>query len=209
VNLDELMQTYESQRPDLETLAQSARYLLRSNLEQKKIKVHELIHRIKELDSLRDKAERQGSKVPFRDIRDLIGLRVVCLFRSDVPKVLDIIRKSFEIVEEENKVDESEKQVFDYMAVHVIARMKLVENTSLQSIALPKIPFEIQVRTIGQDAWASLSHHLAYKQEASFPPDHFRDLYALSALFYVADTQFEQLRTACTQSLANKKMHTL
>lgn len=208
MNLSELKQTYRDRKPILENLAQSARYLLQSNLEQKKIRVHELTHRIKELDSLREKAERQGSKDPLRDIHDLIGLRAVCLFRSDVPKVLDIIRMSFEVVEEENKEDESEKRVFDYMAVHVIAKMK-PESISLEHDALPPTPFEIQVRTIGQDAWASVSHHLAYKQEISFPPDHFRDLYALSALFYVADTQFELLKTACAQSLANKEVHTL
>ena len=77
-------------------------------------------------------------------------------------------------------------------------------NTGSRQIALPRIPFEIQVRTIGQDAWASVSHHLAYKQETSFPPDQFRDLYALSALFYLADTHFEFLKAACAQSLAGK-----
>lgn len=208
MNLSELKQAYEARRPVFEDLAQSARYFLLSNLEQKKIKVHALLHRIKELDSLREKTERQGAKDPLADIHDLIGLRVVCLFRSDVPKVLDIVRESFEIIEEENKENESEKRVFDYMAVHVIARMK-AEDASSKHNALPQIPFEIQVRTIGQDAWASLSHHLAYKQETGFPPDYRRDLYALSALFYVADTQFELLKTACAQSLVNKEIRTL
>src|ERR1035437_1295490 len=51
--------------------------------------------------------------------------------------------------------------------------------------------FEIQVRTIAMDAWANVSHYLAYKTEKDIPRDLKRDFYALSGLFYVADTHFE------------------
>ncbi len=215
MDLNELKKAYEGRRQVFERLAQSARYHLQLNLEQKKIKVHTLLHRIKELDSLWEKAERQGAKDPLHDIHDLVGLRVVCLFRSDIPRVLGIIRESFEVVEEENKEDRSEKRTFEYMAVHIIARMR-PKNAGFEGAVSQQIPveiqqiaFEIQVRTIGQDAWACISHHLAYKQEASFPPDHVRDLSALSALFYLADIHFELLRTACAQSLTGKSTDVL
>jgi ppGpp synthetase/RelA/SpoT-type nucleotidyltranferase len=203
MNLSELSRAYKERRQILEDLALSARYHLQRNIQQRLVKVHALHHRVKELDSLWKKAKRQGVKDPLRDVRDLVGLRVVCLFRSDVPKVLDIIRESFDVIAEENKEDKNEKRMFDYMAVHIIAWMKS-GNTSFGKTTHPQIPFEIQVRTIGQDAWASVSHHLAYKQEASFPPDHFRDLYALSALFYLANIHFELLKTACAQSPASR-----
>jgi hypothetical protein len=41
------------------------------------------------------------------------------------------------------------------------------------------------------DAWASVSHLLAYKGEASVPSHLRRDFNALSGLFYVADQHFE------------------
>jgi len=203
MNLNELKRAYQDKRPVLEDLAQRARRHLQRRIQQKRIKVHSLHHRIKELDSLREKAKRQRIDNPLRDVRDLVGLRVVCLFRSDVPKILGIVRESFDVIEEEDKEDKSEKRTFDYMAVHVIAKMK-PDHAGPRQTAGPRIPFEIQVRTIGQDAWASVSHHLAYKPETSFPPDHFRDLYALNALFYLADTHFEFLKAACAQSLACK-----
>jgi len=205
MNLSELNQAYQDRRPALEDLAQSARRHLQRKIQQKRIKVHSLHHRIKELDSLREKAKRRGVQDPLRDVHDLVGLRVVCLFRSDVPQILAIIRQSFDVIEEEDKEDRDEKRVFDYMAVHVIAKMKPGDIGRGQA-ARPRIPFEIQVRTIGQDAWASVSHHLAYKQEASFPPHHFRDLYALNALFYLADTHFELLKAACARSLRDEGM---
>jgi putative GTP pyrophosphokinase len=55
------------------------------------------------------------------------------------------------------------------------------------------IGFEIQVRTIVMDAWANISHYLAYKGESSIPEELRRDFFALSGLFYVADTHFEML----------------
>lgn len=208
MNLSELNRAYQERRPALEDLAQSARRRLQRRIQQRRIKIHSLQHRIKELDSLREKARRQSVQDPLRDIHDLVGLRVVCLFRSDVPQILSLIRESFDVIEEEDKQDRTEDRMFDYMAVHVIAEMKPSDAGSRQA-ALPRISFEIQVRTIGQDAWAAVSHHLAYKQERSFPPDHFRDLYALSALFYLADTHFEFLRTACAQLLGSRSRETL
>ena len=207
MNLSELNRAYQDKRPALEDLAQSARRRLQRGIQQKRIKIHSLHHRIKELDSLQEKARRQSVRDPLRDIHDLVGLRVVCLFRSDVPQILAIIRESFDVIEEEDKEDRNEKRMFDYMAVHVVAKMKSA-NPGSRRAALPQIPFEIQVRTIGQDAWASVSHHLAYKPETSFPPNRFRDLYALSALFYLADTHFEFLKAACAQSLAGKSTET-
>lgn len=208
MNLSELNQAYQDRRPVLEDLAQSARRHLQRRIQQKRIKVHSLHHRIKELDSLLEKAKRQSTQDPLRDIHDLVGLRVVCLFRSDVRQILGIIRESFDVIEEEDKEDNNEKRMFDYMATHVIAKLK-PGDADPRRAALPRIPFEIQVRTIGQDAWASVSHHLAYKQETSFPPHHFRDLYALSALFYVADTHFELLKAACARSVATQSTETL
>ena len=56
------------------------------------------------------------------------------------------------------------------------------------------IKFEIQCRTILQNAWASVSHRLAYKGEASIPEALRKDFHALAGLFYVADKHFELLK---------------
>ena len=41
------------------------------------------------------------------------------------------------------------------------------------------------------DAWANVSHYLDYKSDIDIPSELRRDFYALSGLFYVADTHFE------------------
>ena len=41
-----------------------------------------------------------------------------------------------------------------------------------------------------------ICYHLDYKQEIDIPSNLRRDFYALSGLFYVADTHFEMLRNS-------------
>jgi ppGpp synthetase/RelA/SpoT-type nucleotidyltranferase len=50
---------------------------------------------------------------------------------------------------------------------------------------------EIQIRTIAMDAWSNVSHYLEYKTPEAAPSSLRKDFYALSALFYLADTHFE------------------
>jgi GTP pyrophosphokinase len=57
--------------------------------------------------------------------------------------------------------------------------------------AIAGMPFEIQVRTILMDAWANVSHYLDYKSDIDVPKALRRDFYALSGLFYIADSHFE------------------
>jgi len=53
---------------------------------------------------------------------------------------------------------------------------------------------EVQVRTVLQDAWAIIDHHLVYKNEASVPKALRRKLNSLAGLFETADDQFQQIR---------------
>jgi len=52
-------------------------------------------------------------------------------------------------------------------------------------------------------AWATVSHHLDYKQDVDIPSSLKKDFYALSGIFYVADSLFEQFRVSRTSSLTS------
>jgi len=65
---------------------------------------------------------------------------------------------------------------------------------------IKQMRFEIQCRTILMDAWANVSHYLAYKGDASIPSHLRRDFYALSGLFYIADRHFELFFNAAMTS---------
>lgn len=85
------------------------------------------------------------------------------------------------------------------MSVHYIAEMRK-ECAGARYDDLRGMPFEIQVRTILMDAWANVSHYLDYKSDEDVPTDLRRDFYAVSGLFYVADSHFELFFKSSVQS---------
>ncbi len=188
-NLDQLRTQYEERKQKFEFLIEEIRYSLSQELSRNKIKYHSLIHRIKEFDSFADKIRRKDVKEPFNEIHDMVRLRIVCLFLSDIEVIGEMIQKTFDVFEIDNKIDGVNTDVFGYMSVQYKAKLR--ESTlDSEHFDARSYPFEIQVRTIAQDAWASISHHLDYKQDNLFSDQLKRDFHALSGLFYVADTHF-------------------
>lgn len=157
------------------------------------IQTHSITKRIKTVDSLLDKVRAKKIKKPFEEVHDIVGLRIVCLVISDLKKISDNIKDEFDVFDEDDKVNNSEYDVFGYMSIHLKAKLKPTENDKHDS-TLNKIPFEIQIRTIAQDAWASVSHYLDYKNTNSIIDELKKDFNALSGLFYVADTHFVYIR---------------
>nr|VFJ87494.1 MAG: hypothetical protein BECKLFY1418B_GA0070995_100713 [Candidatus Kentron sp. LFY] len=196
-----IIEQYHANRRDYGRLVGEVERILNESIERHGIKIHALTSRIEEIDSLLDKAQRKGISKPFEQIHDLIGFRIVCLFLSELDEISDIIKEEFDVFEEDDKVNASEMQIFGYMSLHLEARLK---SDAQSNDALTSTPFEIQVRTIAQDAWASVSHYLDYKEISAVPENLKRDFYALSGLFYVADTHFSILQKAKLAKLARK-----
>lgn len=104
-----------------------------------------------------------------------------------------IINEEFIINEKVDKMAEKEPDQFGYGAIHYIVTLgERFSGTRYDE--LKKFLCEIQVRTVLQDAWANIEHHLVYKQESAVPKDLQRKLNGLSGLFETADNQFQQIR---------------
>ncbi len=183
---DSFFKRYSELLPEFEHLRDRGMYALKNAISKSGIKVHSIIERIKGFDSCLNKVLNKEIEEPFEGIKDFVGLRVVCLFLSDLDRVEKVINQTFEIISKKDKVSNSRKDVFGYMGKHFIVKLKASKETN-------SMPFEIQVRTIAQDAWASVSHHLDYKTN-SVRNEFRRDFYALSGLFYVADTHFSFIK---------------
>jgi ppGpp synthetase/RelA/SpoT-type nucleotidyltranferase len=181
---------YEELKEMLLRLEEEVVFILSSEIEKSEIKIHHISSRIKEFGSLYDKSIRNDYENPLTEATDLVGVRVVCLFMSDIVNIGNVIRKSFHVEHEDNKIEGQDIASFGYMSVHFIATMKK-EFIGPRYDLIKNRKFEIQLRTIAMDAWATISHYLDYKNPTDVPRDLKRDFYALSGLFYVADTHFE------------------
>lgn len=186
----EIVKQYNDKLQQFKQLKDEVIFTIEEEVNKTKIKVHSIISRIKSLHSLEDKFKRKGGVGHLGDIYDIVGIRIVCLFLSDIEKIKKIILDSFEVVSEDNKLKENSLSTFGYMSVHFICTLKK-EHSGPRYNNIKNITFEIQVRTIAMDAWATISHYLDYKKEEDIPNELKRDFYALSGLFYVADSHFE------------------
>ena len=154
------------------------------------VKLHSVTSRVKDFASLSRKAAQRKLTAPFDEVRDIVGIRVVCLFLTDIPVISSALRSAFDIQAEDDKMAGSDVTSFGYMSLHLEGVMK-ASHSGPRYNGLMNLPLEIQVRTIAMDAWANVSHYLSYKADVDVPDDLKRDFHALSGLFYVADKHFE------------------
>jgi len=127
-------------------------------------------------------------------ITDLVGIRVICLYEADISSIREVLAQNFEILEETDKTQalESHEGLFGYKGLHL--DLKLLENRR----ALPEyrrfqnLRFEVQLRTIVQDAWSVLDHKIKYKK--NIPHELKRRINRLAALFELADQEFLNIR---------------
>lgn len=184
-------------RPIFEKLSEEVAYILEKQVKAADIEYASVTHRTKILDSFCEKTIRKGYKEPLKDITDIAGVRIVFLYLSDRSKIETIIEKQFDVVEKTDKVNKDDTERFGYGALHYLVRLGR-GYAGARYDELKKLICEIQVRTILQDAWAIVAHHLSYKQESDIPRELRRKLNALSGLFETADDQFNQVRNERT-----------
>ncbi len=181
---------YRQRYPVFQKLQEEVQFTVEAVISPTGIRVHGVTSRVKTLESLEEKAQRKLYKEPLRQTPDIVGARIVALYRSDLPRIVAVLHDAFSVIHQEDKVDGAELEEFGYMSHHLEARIPST-HSGPRYAEIKDITFEIQVRTVLMDAWANVSHHLAYKGEETIPPELRRDFHALSGLFYVADKHFE------------------
>ncbi len=134
-------------------------------------------------------------------ITDLIGVRVVCLYEDELEKVAQILRGHFTVIDVTDKVSavESTEASFGYKGLHLDLKLNASDSDVPAHAHCANLTFELQVRTIIQDAWSVLDHKIKYKK--SIPGELKRRINVLSALFELADREFRQVRDATAAEL--------
>ncbi|WP_404467515.1 GTP pyrophosphokinase family protein [Bacillus sp. RC97] len=150
-------------------------------------------YRIKDYDSFLDKIDRKGYQNPLEENEDFCGMRIICYFPNDIKKIVEVIKREFNVHHHEDKSDK-EIDRFGYRSYHFVVSIKEEWLSSPNFRNLRNVKAEIQVRTILMHAWADIEHKLQYKKKEHIPKVIQRKFYQLSALFELADEQFEMLR---------------
>jgi putative GTP pyrophosphokinase len=188
-----VIRAFVESRPQYQQLCSEIEYILRKRIGENGIEYSTLTSRTKTLRSFAEKILRKQYQNPLQDITDLAGVRLVYLYKTDLPAIEMIILSEFEIVERIDKLEEQEENRFGYGALHYLIRLRR-KSSGARYDDLKGLMCELQVRTIGQDTWAIFDHHLSYKHESDVPKLLRRKINSLSGLFETADDQFDQIR---------------
>lgn len=146
---------------------------------------------------LRQKADDSANSTELVTLTDMMGIRVICAFLSDIENVVKQLTQNFEVREVERKGSQQSFREFGYESVHVL--IAIPQDCFPSENLTPELPkdivCEIQVRTILQDAWAEVEHELIYKSEFNpFDKPLRRKLAAINANLGLADTIFQEIR---------------
>lgn len=189
----EIIRLFLEKRNDYEQLCSEIAYILKKRLSKSNIEYSTINNRAKTLNSFLEKIHRKSYKEPFSEITDFAGVRIVYLYQSDVDKIEDIIKDEFTILERIDKLNEKGTDKFGYGAIHYIVKIG-TNSIGARYEDLKNLVCEIQVKTVLQDAWSIIDHHLAYKNESDIPSKLQRKLNSLAGLFETADNQFDIIR---------------
>lgn len=129
-------------------------------------------------------------------LSDLIGIRIVSLYEDQIVVIAELLKDHFRIIDVTDKIAaiESTEDLFGYKGLHMDLLPSRDMGLSPQCQTIVSLPFEVQIRSLIQDAWSVLDHKIKYKK--SIPNDLKRRINVLSALFELADREFKEIRTA-------------
>ncbi len=195
---EELLSKYESQYPLYVELASRVKQLLADLLDESEVSIQLIECRAKTVESLAEKVCRPGKNYSqeLSSLPDLAGVRVIAHYLVDIDSINSLIRKTFEVIENESddKADALDVDKFGYRSVHFVVMQKAERLSLPEWKKFQGMKVEIQVRTVLQHAWAAVSHALSYKHEEDVAKPLRRKLNRLAGLFELADEQFCELR---------------
>jgi ppGpp synthetase/RelA/SpoT-type nucleotidyltranferase len=171
----EFLKQYEEIRDNLEKTLNNVQNTLQLRLSQlnaqKGTRARMVEARLKKPGKIWNNAKKR--KIPKSEIikktEDLLGVRIVCNNQIDVESVIEMIRHQSGLLKMTEIKRMIDKPTADgYRAIHV-----RTETCEIFSPGKIKVPCEIQIRTLAQDAWARLSRADLYGKRV---PKHISKL---------------------------------
>ena len=131
--------------------------------------------RIKTMDSIQKKLKKKGKIFTEENVEkyilDVIGIRIVVSFLSDVYDIVSLISNSTNILIKNRKDYIKEPKSSGYSSYHMIVLVPIYLEGYVEYLSA-----EIQIRTVAMDFWASLDHKMRYKFPERIPDELQQEL---------------------------------
>lgn len=148
--------------------------------------------RIKSKESIINKLNNKKLDVTIdnivNNIKDVIGIRLVCSFLTDIYDIVSLISniKNINIIEKKDYIINPKES--GYTSYHLIVLVPINYNGKKEFVHA-----EIQIRTVAQDFWAFLNHKIQYKFEDDIPTNIKEEMYEYSVIINQLDKKMVNL----------------
>ncbi len=166
--------------------------------------VEHIKSRIKSEESAITKLKSRGYDVTVDNmishIHDMVGVRIVCSFLSDVYDIVKVLERSeqFQIIQEKDYIRDPKDT--GYMSYHLMVNVPIYLNEGKEFVEA-----EIQIRTVAMDFWASLDHKIQYKFDGSVPKAVIDEMYKCSLDIKNLDHRMLDLNMTVNRYQRNRK----
>lgn len=149
--------------------------------------------RLKSPMSILDKLAKKKLPITIENIEnhlnDIVGVRVICSFPSDIYVLKDALLRQDDIrlMREKDYIKTPKKN--GYRSLHLIVETPIFLHDSKR---LMKV--EVQLRTISMDWWASTEHKIRYKKDVKISEKTTAELCECARLAAVLDTKMEEIQ---------------
>lgn len=148
--------------------------------------------RVKTINSIIDKSERMALRLDEigEKMHDIAGVRITCQFVEDIYSVVALLKKrsDIKIVYERDYVTYPKESGYRSYHLHGYYNLETIEGTK-------KVLFEVQIRTMTMNVWATVEHSLNYKYEDEIPNEIKEKLIKAAEAAVSLDEQISQIRT--------------
>jgi ppGpp synthetase/RelA/SpoT-type nucleotidyltranferase len=198
----QFLEGYRASAADLETIRAAAHMRVVDALDSEPVLVHGIHSRLKKTESLLRKFRHKAYESPWRDITDIIGVRVILYYNDHVDLAVAAIKKKLGW-SRQHTIDKSEtvgRKEFSYRSFHIVT--ELPQDLD-QGTEAPKY-FEIQVRSVLAHMWAEIEHEIVYKSGIN-SPEIVRRFSAISGTLEILEREFIDLRKSLWRSVLQHK----
>lgn len=148
--------------------------------------------RLKSPESIFKKVYRKNLDVSLEsvkeNIKDIVGIRIICSFISDIYKLSEMLQQQKDITVIECKDYIQNPKPNGYQSLHLILKVPVFMSDREEHVYV-----EVQIRTVAMDFWASTEHKIYYKFNKDVPERLTKELKDAAVLAADLDRRMEQL----------------
>ena len=162
--------------------------------------------RIKSEKSIKNKLKDKGYDYTLANIKkyihDVVGIRIVVSFLSDVYDIVSILKNSQDLIIVKQQDYIKEPKDTGYISYHLNVLIPIYLNNKTEYVE-----GEIQIRTIAMDFWASLDHKIEYKfsDTEKIPLEVYDKMYENSLIIKELDKKMMRLNETVNKYENDKK----